>query len=168
MRRREVDGERESGGGRLRAVSGGLILIAAVALCGWLLDRLGGIEPHPTEIHDIYGDDAGNRLALIVAGPRGRWPQVVLSRYPFEVDPRRSIVRLENGGRRVIPSGIDTVLIHEGGRLELLPRPLPAAFFRELASRPPREGERLDAWFRGESVTSALREADPRVRELWR
>jgi hypothetical protein len=162
--------ERARAPDRIPAFLRALLLLGLVAAGGWLLSRLGQLDPPPPRVRE-FADRLGNRLVLVEAcgapGRRSRPARAVMSRVPLRVRPRRSLlIFAEDGARRILPPGVPAVLVHADRRIEPVSTPLPPLVLLRLEARPP-GAESLPAWFQRPQVQRALAGAAPRLREFW-
>jgi hypothetical protein len=155
--------------GKGLARSRGLAILAGIAAAGaalWSPGRPGEDAPPP----ETTEGPLSGALILACAGP-GEDPAegaLIASRVRAAFDPRRSLLRLDDGRERIVPRGARSVLVDSAGRVQAFREPLLSpALIRALCSLPPAAlAARLRDWANGTQPLPHGTAADERLRRF--
>lgn len=155
--------------GRGLARAQGLAILASIAATGAALWRLDSPRQPPLLV-EVSEDPPSGSLLIADASPIGdpAGDTLIVSRLRAALDPRRSLLRLEDGRERIVPRGARSVLIHPDGRVEAFHEPLiSGTLLRLLRSYPPSgRAARLREWVASTKLFPHGAGADERLRRF--
>ena len=165
--------------GRTLVVLRAALTLLLVALAAWGLSLLCGFGAPQSRRTSRIIDGAGNEVWLIfsrpIPGPKGQRPPIpvndvtaVLARVPVRVAPRRNLLELPGGDRRVLPPYTTTILVSKDLRVEVLGGPLPRIVVLALANLGARCPIPFPRWFHNPKNQNVLDHAQAWLKDFWK